>query len=96
MICLQLYTKEVEAFPGESAASSLSSRHLNSQGGVSSISCKIQVAFSFDYHLQVSRKLQLYIPYKSDGVFFFCQFQDLVRRLCAWRDLMVSMSFSKT
>ncbi|XP_059451789.1 protein RRP6-like 3 isoform X2 [Corylus avellana] len=57
MICLQLYTKEVEAFPGESAASSLSSRHLNSQGGVSSISCKTQ-------------------------------FQDLVRRLCAWRDLM--------
>jgi cation-transporting P-type ATPase D len=47
MICLQLYTKEVEAFPGESAASSLSSRHLNSQGGVSST----QVAFLCDYQL---------------------------------------------
>lgn len=57
MTCLQLYTKEVEAFPGESAASSLSSRHLNSQGGVSSNFCETQ-------------------------------FPDLVRRLCAWRDLM--------
>ncbi|KAM3697204.1 hypothetical protein ACJW31_06G094600 [Castanea mollissima] len=36
MTCLQLYTKDVEGFPGESAASSLSSRHLNGQGGVSS------------------------------------------------------------
>lgn len=50
MTCLQLYTKEVEAFPGESAASSLSFRHLNGQGGVSSISCKTQV-YSFLHFL---------------------------------------------
>ncbi|KAG8642280.1 hypothetical protein MANES_12G066500v8 [Manihot esculenta] len=54
MTCLQLYTKEVEDFPGESAASSIFSRHLNGQGG-SSVSCEIQ---------------------------------DLVRRLCTWRELM--------
>ncbi|KAG2712217.1 hypothetical protein I3760_04G114400 [Carya illinoinensis] len=57
MTCLQLYAKEVEAFPGESAASSLTSRHLNGQGAVSS-------------------------------VYFKAEFQDLVMRLCAWRDLM--------
>ncbi|XP_050206429.1 protein RRP6-like 3 isoform X2 [Mercurialis annua] len=54
MVCLQLYTKEVEEFPGDSAASSLLSRHLNGQGG-SSVSCETQ---------------------------------DLVRRLCTWRELM--------
>ncbi|XP_065874303.1 protein RRP6-like 3 isoform X2 [Euphorbia lathyris] len=52
--CLQLYTKDIEEFPGESAASSLFSRHLSDQGS-SSVSCEIQ---------------------------------DLVRRLCTWRDLM--------
>ncbi|KAL0560056.1 hypothetical protein IC582_000448 [Cucumis melo] len=57
MTCLQLYSKETEGSPGESAASSISSRHLNSQGGSALISCKTQ-------------------------------FQDRVRRLCAWRDLM--------
>ncbi|XP_024451575.1 protein RRP6-like 3 isoform X5 [Populus trichocarpa] len=41
MICLQLYAKEVEAFPGESAASSIFSRHLNGQRG-SSISYETQ------------------------------------------------------
>ncbi|KAG7983441.1 hypothetical protein I3843_04G106500 [Carya illinoinensis] len=55
MTCLQLYAKEVEAFPGESAASSLTSRHLNGQGAVSSVYFKAE---------------------------------DLVMRLCAWRDLM--------
>nr|POE96860.1 isoform 2 of protein rrp6-like 3 [Quercus suber] len=59
MTCLQLYTKDVEGFPGESAASSLSSRHLNGQGGVSSN--------------------------------FETKFPDLVRRLCAWRDLMARL-----
>ncbi|XP_015577871.1 protein RRP6-like 3 isoform X1 [Ricinus communis] len=54
MICMQLYTKEVEEFPGDAAASSLFSRYLNDQGG-SSVSCEIQ---------------------------------DLVRRLCTWRELM--------
>ncbi|PON68721.1 Ribonuclease D [Parasponia andersonii] len=53
--CLQLYSKEIEASPGESAALSIFSRHLNGQGGNSSASC---------------------------------EFQDVVRRLCAWRDLM--------
>ncbi|EXC01253.1 Exosome component 10 [Morus notabilis] len=55
MTCLQLYTKEIEASPGDSAASSIFSRHLNGQGGISSASG---------------------------------EFQDVVRRLCAWRDLM--------
>ncbi|XP_020540579.1 protein RRP6-like 3 isoform X2 [Jatropha curcas] len=41
MICLQLYNKEVEDFPGESAASSICFRHLNGQGG-SSVSCEMQ------------------------------------------------------
>ncbi|XP_023531755.1 protein RRP6-like 3 isoform X1 [Cucurbita pepo subsp. pepo] len=53
MICLQLYTKETEGSPGESAASSICYRHLNSQLNS-----------------------------------FKTQFQDHVRRLCAWRDLM--------
>ncbi|XP_058220289.1 protein RRP6-like 3 isoform X1 [Rhododendron vialii] len=59
-ICLQLFSKEIEAFPGESAASSIMSRNLNDQGGLS--------------------------PHCQDK-----QFQDLVQRLCAWRDLMARM-----
>ncbi|KAI9177536.1 hypothetical protein LWI28_016403 [Acer negundo] len=55
MICLQLYTKEIEAYPGEAAASSIFFRHSNGQESISS--------------------------YEN-------QFQDLVRRLCTWRDLM--------
>lgn len=55
MVCLQVYTKEIESYPGESAASSIFFRLLNGQGGVSSISSETQ---------------------------------DLVRWLCAWRDLM--------
>ncbi|KAK9924540.1 hypothetical protein M0R45_032905 [Rubus argutus] len=46
MICLQLYTKDIEASPGEAAASSIFSRHLNGQGGISSASCEIQNAVS--------------------------------------------------
>ncbi|XP_062009458.1 protein RRP6-like 3 isoform X1 [Rosa rugosa] len=42
MICLQLYTKDIEASPGESAASSIFGRHLNGQGGISSASYEIQ------------------------------------------------------
>ncbi|KAK3445922.1 hypothetical protein EUGRSUZ_A01124 [Eucalyptus grandis] len=56
MICLQRYTKDIEAAPGESAASSIISRHSNGQGGESD-------------------------AYKA-------QFQDIVRRVCAWRELM--------
>ncbi|KAM1010192.1 hypothetical protein ACFX2C_045699 [Malus domestica] len=44
LICLQLYTKEIEASPGESAASSIFSRHLNGQGGISSVSPEVQDA----------------------------------------------------
>lgn len=44
MTCLQLYSKETEGSPGESAASSIWSRHLNSQGGSALISCKTQVS----------------------------------------------------
>lgn len=47
MTCLQLYAKEVEAFPGESAASSLTSRHLNGQGAVSSVYFKAEVCCCF-------------------------------------------------
>ncbi|XP_028808369.1 protein RRP6-like 3 isoform X1 [Neltuma alba] len=55
MTCLQLFTKEIEASPGESAALSLFSRYVS--GESSSVSSETQ-------------------------------FQNLVRRLCAWRDLM--------
>lgn len=55
--CLQLYTKELEASPGQSAASSIISRHLNDHGSSTNNN----------------------------------QFQDLVRRLCSWRDLMARM-----
>ncbi|XP_057506784.1 protein RRP6-like 3 isoform X2 [Actinidia eriantha] len=54
-ICLQLFSKEIEASPGESAASSIISRN-----GLSASFCDNQ-------------------------------FQDLVRRFCAWRDLMARM-----
>lgn len=43
MVCLQVYTKEIESYPGESAASSIFFRLLNGQGGVSSISSETQV-----------------------------------------------------
>ncbi|XP_059661076.1 protein RRP6-like 3 isoform X2 [Cornus florida] len=52
-ICLQLFSKEIEACPGEYAASSIISRCSNDQGLI----CDTK-------------------------------FQDLVRRLCTWRDLM--------
>lgn len=55
--CLQLYTKEIEPYPGESAAASIISRCLNNQGG---------------FQLNCSA----------------AKFQDYVRRLCAWRDIM--------
>ncbi|KAL5797871.1 hypothetical protein ACOSQ2_002691 [Xanthoceras sorbifolium] len=57
VICLQLYTKEIEAYPGEAAASSIFFRHSNGQGSILLNSCD-------------------------------SQFQDVVRRLCTWRDLM--------
>lgn len=62
--CMQLYLKEEEGFPGESAASSILSRDLTGQGIVSQ---------------------------KSLGA----QFQNHVRRLCAWRDLMISVQHLK-
>ncbi|XVE74468.1 hypothetical protein DITRI_Ditri12bG0019400 [Diplodiscus trichospermus] len=64
MICLQLYAKEIEDFPGESAAFSILSRQLNGQG----------VA-----------------PVSGDT-----KFQGLVRRLCAWRDLMARVHDEST
>ena len=45
MICLQLYAKEIEDFPGESAAFSILSRQLNGQGGAP-ISGETKVLFS--------------------------------------------------
>ncbi|KAK6242535.1 hypothetical protein SCA6_007924 [Theobroma cacao] len=65
MICLQLYAKEIEDFPGESAALSILSRQLNSQGGAPSTSGETK-------------------------------FQGLVRRLCAWRDLMARVHDEST
>nr|GLL23008.1 protein RRP6-like 3 isoform X1 [Ipomoea trifida] len=55
--CLQLFSKELEAYPGDSAASSIISRYQHDQGNLPSS--------SFDK-----------------------KFQDLVRQLCAWRDIM--------
>ncbi|CAF2096165.1 unnamed protein product [Brassica napus] len=63
MICLQLYTKETEDFPGNAAASSLIYRHLNSHGDNSSISLDAK---------------------------------ELVRELCAWRDLMARIHDEST
>ncbi|KOM50374.1 hypothetical protein LR48_Vigan08g120100 [Vigna angularis] len=54
MICLQLFTKEIEAYPGESSALSLFSRQVCSHGSTS-----------------ISNETQ-----------------NIVRQLCAWRDLM--------
>jgi cation-transporting P-type ATPase D len=49
MICLQLFTKEIEASPGESAALSLYSRHQSNQGS-RSISNETQVfCFNMDF-----------------------------------------------
>lgn len=91
MICLQLYAKETEGSPGESAASSISSRHLNSQGVSTIISCKTQVRCFLDYFDVMSFEA---VPQFKFMIFYHqilnFQFQDLVRRLCAWRDLMVS------
>ncbi|TMW93546.1 hypothetical protein EJD97_011517 [Solanum chilense] len=56
-ICLQLFSKECETFPGESAASSIISRYQSDKG-------------SFMLSSDESK------------------FHGLVRRLCAWRDLM--------
>ncbi|KAL0740652.1 hypothetical protein Bca4012_082165 [Brassica carinata] len=65
MICLQLYTKETEDFPGNAAASSLIYRHLNGHEDNSSISLD-------------------------------AKFQELVRELCAWRDLMARIHDEST
>ncbi|KAF2568333.1 hypothetical protein F2Q68_00024668 [Brassica cretica] len=65
IICLQLYTKETENFPGSAAASSLIYRHLNGYGDNSSISLD-------------------------------AKFQELVRELCAWRDLMARIHDEST
>ncbi|KAI4334090.1 hypothetical protein L6164_018823 [Bauhinia variegata] len=58
MICLQLFTKEVEGSPGESAALSL-----------------------FSHRMTVSGQDSTSVPDET-------QFQNIVRQLCAWRDLM--------
>ncbi|XP_052178209.1 protein RRP6-like 3 isoform X2 [Diospyros lotus] len=41
-ICLQLFSKEIEVSPGESAAASIISRNLNDQGGLSLRPCDTQ------------------------------------------------------
>ncbi|XP_039019103.1 protein RRP6-like 3 isoform X2 [Hibiscus syriacus] len=64
LICLQLYAKEIDGFPGQSAAFSILSRQLNGQGAA---------------------------PMPGET-----KFQDLVRRLCAWRDLMARVHDEST
>ncbi|KAL3509763.1 hypothetical protein ACH5RR_029164 [Cinchona calisaya] len=63
--CLQLYGKEIEAYPGDSAAASIISRYLNDQGSFPSNCCDTKENCSC--HIK---------------------FQVVVRRLCAWRDIM--------
>ncbi|KAH6785648.1 hypothetical protein C2S51_038103 [Perilla frutescens var. frutescens] len=58
--CLQLFAKDIEAFPGELAASSIVSRCINGQVNISPSVCDEK-------------------------------FQELVRRLCLWRDLMARL-----
>lgn len=58
--CLQLFAKDIESCPGESAASSIINRYFNDRGSASSITCH-------------------------------AKFQDFVRQLCTWRDLMAHM-----
>ncbi|XP_027170056.1 protein RRP6-like 3 [Coffea eugenioides] len=64
--CLQLYTKEIEAYPGESAAASIISRNLNDQGSFQSNCC-----------CETKENCSCQV-----------KFQAVVRRLCAWRDVM--------
>lgn len=54
-------------------------------------------AFSFEYHFRSveSCSSTFYKILIFFFKFYFFQFPDLVRRLCAWRDLMVSSNFSK-
>ncbi|XP_047341923.1 protein RRP6-like 3 isoform X2 [Impatiens glandulifera] len=57
-LCLQLFSKDIEASPGESSAFSIITKHLSYQGGPSS-----NIIYS----------------------------QELVRRLCTWRDIMARL-----
>ncbi|KFK31126.1 hypothetical protein AALP_AA6G071200 [Arabis alpina] len=65
MTCLQLYTKEIEDYPGNAAASSLINRHLNGHGD-------------------------------NSTSFVDAKFQEFVRELCAWRDLMARIHDEST
>ncbi|KAK4492815.1 hypothetical protein RD792_000140 [Penstemon davidsonii] len=58
--CMQLFAKDLEASPGENAASSIISRCLNDQGNISPSLCD-------------------------------SKFQERVRRLCLWRDIMARL-----
>lgn len=57
MICLQLYAKEIDGFPGESAAFSILSRQLNGQGAAA-ISGETKVRVSPHYLLQTLETLK--------------------------------------
>uniref|UniRef100_A0A453BEI8 3'-5' exonuclease domain-containing protein n=2 Tax=Aegilops tauschii subsp. strangulata TaxID=200361 RepID=A0A453BEI8_AEGTS len=58
MVCMQLYTKEIECRPGASSAASILSRNVQTHGLDSKKSSEVK---------------------------------DLVRKICAWRDLMLSL-----
>lgn len=47
--CLQLFTKDIEACPGELAASSIVSRCLNDQGNISQNLCNEKVFSCYEY-----------------------------------------------
>lgn len=90
MTCLQLYMKEIEASPGDSAASSIMYRHLSNLGGISSLSCEFQVFYLLLFFLPFLNSFgEIFFPHKKTTESCF---QDAVKRLCAWRDLMVSIS----
>lgn len=87
--CLQLYSKEVEAFPGESAASSILSRQLNGQPGISETASEKVSYFHMICSLFLNKDSTFESAY-NEPFSGFDQFQDIVRKLCTWRDLMVS------
>lgn len=63
--CLQLFTKEIEAYPGESAAASIISRCLNNQGGFqlnysdAKVSCSLVFAMIplFPFHIYIMKDM---------------------------------------
>ena len=84
--CLQLFAKDIESCTGELAASSIVSRCLNDPGNISPSLCDEKVlCWLWIFFIVIGRAGMD----NTDEEYSF-QFQELVRRLCVWRDLMVS------